>query len=298
MPVGAVMVTSRVRKAVILAGGLGTRMLPASAAAPKEMLPVLDKPLLEYAVEECVEAGIEEVIIVLSPGKESIREYFEGTNRVATALAERDDARAATALRGSTLARFHFTEQREPKGIANAVATTREIVGDEPFALLFPDDLIFSTPSTVTRLVARNRGTGGTVITVQEVAPEQVESYGIADTSADRDWRISALVEKPTIAEAPSRFAVIGRYILAPSIFGHIDRLKPGRGGEYQITDAIAAQIAAGEPVHALLFEGDRYDTGRPGGYLEAFVGAALRRPDLAESVAAIRTMLRMSDQP
>ncbi len=157
---------------------------------------------------------------------------------------------------------------------------------------------IFSTPSTVARLVARYAQTGGTVITVQEVEPDQVESYGIADTSAERDWRISALVEKPSIAEAPSRHAVIGRYILAPSIFGHIEKLHPGRGGEYQITDAIAAQIAADEPVHALPFDGDRYDTGRPGGYLQAFVGAALRRPDLAESVAAIRAMLTMSDQP
>lgn len=288
--------TNPVRKAVILAGGLGTRMLPASAAAPKEMLPVLDKPLLEYAVEEAIEAGIEQIILVLSPGKESIREYFEGNSRVARTLVERGDDRAAIALRGSHLASFSFTEQREPRGIADAVATTRAIVGDEPFALMFPDDLIFASPSATAQLATRQAETGGSVVAVQPVAPELVENYGIADTAPGRDWRISGIIEKPSASEAPSNYAVVGRYILAPSIFEHIERLAPGRGGEYQITDAIAAQISAGEPVHALPFEGDRFDTGRPGGYLEAFVAAALRRPELESSVAAIRTMLRMSD--
>jgi UTP--glucose-1-phosphate uridylyltransferase len=272
-------------------------MLPASAAAPKEMLPVLDKPLLDYAVEECIEAGIEEIAVVLSPGKESIREYFEGTSHVATTLGDRGDDRAAIALRGSTLARFTFTEQREPRGIAHAVATTRAFVGLEPFALLFPDDIIFAIPSTVAQLAARHAETEGSVIAVQEVPPDQVENYGIADTSPERDWRIAGLVEKPALANAPSRFGIVGRYVLTNSIFGHIERLQPGRGGEYQITDAIAAQISAGEPVHALPFVGDRYDTGRPGGYLEAFVAAALRRPDLADSVAAIRAMLRMTGE-
>lgn len=290
--------TDRVRKAVILAGGLGTRMLPASAAAPKEMLPVLDKPLLEYAVEECVEAGIEHIVLVLSPGKESIRDYFQGTAHVTTTLLQRGDTRADIAARASRLATYSFTEQREPKGQADAVATARDIVAGEPFALLFPDDLIFAAPSALAQLVERHAETGGTVIAVQEVPPDEVENYGIADTGPDRDWRIARLVEKPPREEAPSRYGVIGRYVLSPSILDHIDSIESGKGGELWIADAIASQITSGEPVFAHPLTGDRYDTGRPGGYLEAIVAAALRRPDLAESVAAIRALLRMGNQP
>ena len=281
-----------VNTALILAGGLGKRLLPITAAIPKEMLPVVDRPLLEYAVEECVDAGIDHVVIVLSPGKESIQEYFEGTSRATRTLVELGDPQSATALRGSTLATYSFTEQREPKGQADAVATARHIIGNQPFALLFPDDLIFAAPSVVAQLVARHNETGGTVVAVQEVPPDQVENYGIADTGPDGDWRITRLVEKPAQADAPSRFGVVGRYVLAPSIFDHIDVLKPGRGGESWIADAIAAQIAAGEAVHAVAFDGDRYDTGRPGGYLEAFVAAAMRRSDLQDAVMTIRRML------
>lgn len=288
---------SGVRTAVILAGGLGTRLLPATKAVPKELLPVVDRPLIQYAVEEAVASGIERVVIVLSPGKAAIREHFSDWGRVIEALREQGKTDALELAEApARLADIHFTVQERPLGIANAIATTRQLAGDDPFALLFPDDLIFAEPGVTAQLVERHQQAAGTVLAVEEVPQSEISNYGIV--SAGADGSVTSIVEKPAPGTVDSNLAIVGRYVLAPTIFEHIDRLEPGRGGEYQVTDAIAAQVAAGEPVHAHRYSGERYDTGRPGGYLAAFVAAAMRRPDLRAEVEQAKAILDRLENP
>lgn len=272
-----------VSRAVILAAGMGTRMLPATKAVPKEMLPVVDKPLIQYAVEECAAAGINHVVFVIAPGREGIREHFAAHSRVeAWARARGDDEALALIEAPSRLARFDYIVQEHPLGIANAVRCAREFVEGEPFALLFPDDLIIAREPAVGQLARAYEACAGSVIAVMPVAPDEVSQYGIVDPAdGGNPARLRGVVEKPSVAQAPSLLGIVGRYILSPTIFRHIDRLKPGAGGELQITDALASQISAGEPVSAYAFEGQRYDTGRPLGLLVASVAAALARADL-----------------
>ena len=281
-----------VSKALILAAGLGTRMLPATKAVPKEMLPVVDKPLIQYAVEEAVAGGIEEIIFVIAEGKEAIRDHFgTGTRADAYARASGDPALAARVSGPAALARFAYVIQSEAKGIAHAVACAREFVEGEPFVLMFPDDLILGARSCVAQLVEAYQATGGSVIAVQDVPREEIPQYGIVDpVGAGNPVRLRGVVEKPAIADAPSSLGIVGRYVLSETIFRHIDAIPPGKNGELQITDAIASQIAAGEPVSGLAYEGTRYDTGRPLGYLVANVAAALGRADIGP---ALRLRLR-----
>lgn len=285
-----------VTTAVILAGGLGKRMLPITAAIPKEMLPVVDRPLIQYAVEEAVASGIRRVVLVTSPGKEMIREYFTGNTAAARAFAAAGDHGAlASATAASKLADFRFAVQEQPLGIAHAVACARQWLDEPAFALMFPDDLLLSREPAIGQLLRRHGETGGGVLAVQEVPLEQVANYGVVDV--DTDGRVRAIVEKPAPARAPSTRAVVGRYVLTRDILRHIETLRPGLGGELQLTDAIQAQIAAAGLVHATLLEADRYDTGRAGGYVQAVVAAAQRRPDLDDALAAIRRMLSGGDR-
>lgn len=274
---------SSVTKAVILAAGLGTRMLPATKAVPKEMLPIVDKPLIQYAVEEAVAGGITEVIFVIAEGKEAIREHFASDGRVERTIAENGNTALAAVVRApSTLAKFHFVNQDEPKGIAHAVGCARAFVEGEPFALMFPDDIILARHSPAGQLIAAHADAGGSIIAVEEVDPADIPQYGICDPiDGSNPSRLRSIVEKPPVAEAPSNLGVVGRYILSATIFRFIDRLKPGKNGELQITDAFAAQIAAGEPVSAFRYEGTRYDTGRPIGLIAANIAAAMARADL-----------------
>jgi UTP--glucose-1-phosphate uridylyltransferase len=279
----------RVTKAVILAAGLGTRMLPATKAVPKEMLPIVDKPLIQYTVEEAVGGGIDHIIFVIAEGKEAIHDHFGSATRAnAHARATGDTALAEILDKPARMARFDFAYQPEAMGIAHAVACAREFIEGEPFVLMFPDDLMLCERSAVAQLADAYDAVGGTVIAVQNVAPEDVPQYGIVDPlGAGNPVRLRGVVEKPTIADAPSSLGIVGRYILSETIFKHIDTIPPGKNGELQITDAIASQIAAGETVSGLAFEGTRYDTGRPTGYLVASVAAALRRSEYADGLRA-----------
>lgn len=276
-----------IRKAVILAAGLGTRMLPATKAVPKEMLPIVDRPLIQYAVEEAVSAGIDEIIFVTADGKESITEHFTPGGRTARLLASGTRPDLIGVIEApARLARFTAVRQPEPRGIADAVRCARDLVEGEAFALLFPDDLLLGPDPVTAQLMRAYESRPGSVIAVQQVALEDVPQYGIVDPVENTNpARLKGIVEKPSPLEAPSRLGVVGRYILSPGIFEHIDRITPGKNGELQLTDALASQIAGGEVVTALQYEGDRYDTGRPAGFILATVAAALERPDLGPAL-------------
>ncbi|MGE5596546.1 MAG: UTP--glucose-1-phosphate uridylyltransferase [Hyphomicrobiales bacterium] len=278
-----------ITKALILAAGLGTRMLPATKAVPKEMLPIVDRPLIQYAVQEAVDAGINHIVFVIAEGKEAIAEHFGNRTRANAYVESKDDPALRELVEGPAhMARFDYVTQDEPKGIAHAVACARELVEGEPVALIFPDDLILGAKSCVGQLAGAYEQCGGSVIAVHEVPREDIPQYGIVDPIDESNpTRLRRVVEKPAIEEAPSTLGIVGRYILSPTIFEHIDRIPPGKNGELQITDALMSQIAAGEPVCGFRYEGTRYDTGRPGGYLVAQVAAALERPDLSGGLRA-----------
>ncbi len=289
-----------VRRAVILAAGLGTRMLPATKSIPKEMLPVVDRPIIQYAVEEAVAAGIEHVVIVLSPDRAAIREHFGGGSRIEAVARERgDNSLAARVLAPERLATFTFVEQREPLGTGHAVQQAQPYLEGEPFALLFPDDIILGPASCTAQLAKVYEGCGAaSVLAVQQVSREQIPQYGIVDpTSPGNPARLRGIVEKPRASEAPSDLGVVGRYVLGPSIFEQIEKLEPGAGGELQLTDALGGQIAAGEPVFACRFEGRRYDAGRPSGAIAAAVAAAIDREEIRADLLAHLTALMPTEQ-
>jgi UTP--glucose-1-phosphate uridylyltransferase len=278
---------SSVTTAVILAAGLGTRMLPATKAVPKELLPIVDKPLIQYCVEEIAAAGIEHVVFVTADGKGAIAEHFAAGSRIERSLRDSGNVELADRTREpACLARFSFVRQERPLGIAHAVSCARGLLEGAPFALLFPDDLILSATSCTAQLVGAFERTRGSVIAVEPVADADVPQYGIVDpVGPGNPVRLRGVVEKPRVEDAPSRLGIVGRYILSKTIFEHIDRTPPGKNGEIQITDALASQIASGEPVSAFQFEGARFDTGRPLGLIVANVAAALRRPDLGPAL-------------
>ena len=285
-----------VRRAVILAAGLGTRMLPATKSVAKEMLPIVDRPIIQYAVEEAAAAGIEEIVMVLAPDRGAIREHFGGGSRTeAIARARGNAALIEHVVAPERLATFTFVEQREPLGTGHAVQQAQPHLQGEPFALLFPDDIILGAVPCTAQLVAAYEGCGAAaVIAVQQVAAAQIPQYGIVDPEGPGNpARLRGVVEKPAADEAPSDLGVVGRYVFGPSIFDQIDKLEPGAGGELQLTDAIAGQVAAGEPVYACRFEGRRYDAGRPAGAIAAAVAAALDRAEIrADLLAHLATIM------
>ena len=283
--------TRPIRKAVFPAGGLGTRFLPATKAMPKEMLTVVDKPLIQYAVEEARAAGIEEFIFVTGRGKATIEDHFDHSPELNEALAARGknaeiDAIAAWMPGPGQVA---YTRQPEPLGLGHAVWCARHLVGDEPFAVLLPDDLVLSETPCLGQLVETYADTGGNVVAVMEVPREHTASYGVLDVGAD-DGRLAevvGLVEKPEPADAPSTLSIIGRYVLMPQVFEHLERHQRGAGGEIQLTDALAAMIGSA-PFHGLRFEGERFDCGGRVGFLRANIAFALARDDLRDDVAAL----------
>ena len=287
-----------VRRAVILAAGLGTRLLPATKAVPKEMLPLVDRPVLQYAAEEAAAAGIAEIVIVTGPDRRAVREHFGGGTRLerhARRAGDDELLRRVTAIEDA--AAFRFVEQDEPLGTADAVLRAEALVGDEPFALLFPDDVILGAESCTAQLArAREARGGGSAVAMRRVPRAELPRYGVADPEPGETGdaaRLRGIVEKPAPEDAPSDLGVVGRYVLEPSIFQHLRALEPGAGGELQFTDALARQIAAGEPVFACRFEGRRHDTGQPAGLVAAAVDAALSRADTREAtLAAIRPLM------
>ncbi|PWI08287.1 UTP--glucose-1-phosphate uridylyltransferase [Streptomyces sp. NWU339] len=292
----------RISKAVIPAAGLGTRFLPATKATPKEMLPVVDKPAIQYVVEEAAAAGLDDVLMVTGRNKRPLEDHFDRNYELESALDRKGDAaRLAKVQESSDLATMHYVRQGDPKGLGHAVLCAAPHVGDEAFAVLLGDDLIDPRDCLLQRMIEVQEQHGGSVIALMEVAPEQIHLYGSAavESTADSDVvRVSGLVEKPEPAEAPSNYAIIGRYVLDPAVFDVLRKTEPGRGGEIQLTDALQ-QLAAthtsaagaagklGGPVHGVVFKGRRYDTGDRGDYLRAIVRLACEREDLGPDFRA-----------
>src|SRR3954464_14213523 len=281
--------SQRVRKAVIPAAGLGTRFLPATKSTPKEMLPVVDKPAIQYIVEECVRVGLDDVLVVIGRNKSSLEDHFDRAYELESKL-EGDDGKRELLDRvrdSPDLADMHFVRQQDPRGLGHAVSCAAGHVGREPFAVLLGDDLIDERDELLGRMSDVQAQRGGCVLALLEVPREQIELYGCASveaTDVDDVVRVTGLVEKPAADEAPSNFAIIGRYVLTPEIFDVLAETPPGRGGEIQVTDAIAQLAepgAVGGPVHGIVFRGRRYDTGDKADYLRAVVQLASDRADL-----------------
>ncbi len=282
----------RIRKAVFPVGGLGTRFLPATKAMPKEMLPVVDKPLIQYAVEEAQHAGIEEFIFVTGRSKTAIEDHFDHSYELETTLKERGKNAQVIAV-NSWMPRpgqVAYTRQQVPLGLGHAVWCARNLVGDEPFAVLLADDLILADKPCLTQMVEAHDETDGNVVAVMEVAREHTNRYGILDIEQDdgRLVKMRGVVEKPEPAKAPSNLSIIGRYILQPEVFDHLARIGRGAGNEIQLTDALAELIRGNKPFHGLRFAGRRFDCGDKVGFLQANIAFALSRPDMSEAVKQI----------
>ncbi|MGN5631610.1 UTP--glucose-1-phosphate uridylyltransferase GalU [Streptomyces sp. AC154] len=278
----------KIQKAVIPAAGLGTRFLPATKATPKEMLPVVDKPAIQYVVEEAAAAGLSDVLMITGRNKRALEDHFDRNYELESALTRKgDDERLVRVQESSELATMHYVRQGDPRGLGHAVLCAEPHVGDEPFAVLLGDDLIDPRDPLLARMTEIQEREGGSVVALMEVAPEQVHMYGCAAveaTAQDDVVRVTGLVEKPEPVEAPSNLAVIGRYVLDPAVFGVLRETEPGRGGEIQLTDALqqlAVDEKLGGPVHGVVFRGRRYDTGDRGDYLRAIVRLACEREDL-----------------
>jgi UTP--glucose-1-phosphate uridylyltransferase len=274
----------RVRKVVFPVAGLGTRMLPATKVLPKEMLPVVDRPIIQYALEEAAAAGAEEFIFVTGRGKTIMEDHFDRAFELFDALARKSKAEELETLERAVprAGEVVYTRQQEAKGLGHAVWCARHLVGDEPFAVMLVDDLIDAETPCLAQMVEAQRGTLGNLLAVMEVPHEQTARYGIIDPGRTdgRLTEVKGMVEKPEPEVAPSRLAVIGRYVLLPEVFAILDRQKPGAGGEIQLTDAMAALIGR-QPFHGYRFEGQRFDCGDKLGYLEAIVAMASKRADL-----------------
>ncbi|WP_077063494.1 UTP--glucose-1-phosphate uridylyltransferase GalU [Streptomyces sp. MP131-18] len=277
----------RISKAVIPAAGLGTRFLPATKATPKEMLPVVDQPAIQYVVEEATAAGLTDVLMITGRNKRPVEDHFDRNYELEDALRRKGDSERLSRVQQSTaLATIHYVRQGDPKGLGHAIQCAEPHVGDQPFAVLLGDDLIDPRDPLLTRMIEAQAEHGGSVIALMEVDPEQIHLYGAAsvDPVADGVMRVTGLVEKPDPADAPSNLAIIGRYVLDPGVFEVLDRTPPGRGGEIQLTDALqtmARESAAAGPVYGVVFKGRRYDTGDRGDYLRSIVRLACERPDL-----------------
>jgi UTP--glucose-1-phosphate uridylyltransferase len=276
------------RKAVLPVAGLGTRFLPATKATAKEMLPVVDKPLIQYAVEEARAAGIEQFCMVTGRGKTALVEHFDIAFELEYTLRERNRTEALAVLHNTSVEPGSMTTVRQqvPLGLGHAIWCARTFVGDDPFAILLPDDLVLSDTPCLKQLADAYRETGGNVVAVTEVPPEHTNRYGILKVGKDdgRLVEVTGLVEKPAPADAPSNLSIIGRYVLMPEVIGHLARMERGAGNEVQLTDGMARLIGE-QPFHGLRYEGRRFDCGDKVGYLEAQIAFALKRPDLADAV-------------
>ena len=274
----------RVRKVVFPVAGLGTRMLPATKVLPKEMLPVVDRPIIQYALEEAAAAGAEQFIFVTGRGKAMMEDHFDRAFELFETLERKAKAKELEALERAVppAGEVVYTRQQEPKGLGHAVWCARHIVGHEPFAVMLVDDLIDAETPCLAQMVDAQARTEGNLLAVMEVPQEHTARYGVIDPGAvdGRLTEVKGMVEKPKPEVAPSRLAVIGRYVLLPEIFAVLDAQKPGQGGEIQLTDAMAALIGR-QPFHGFRFEGQRFDCGDKLGYLEAIVAMASRRADL-----------------
>jgi UTP--glucose-1-phosphate uridylyltransferase len=296
-------VTPALTKAVIPAAGLGTRFLPMTKATPKEMLPIVDKPAIQYVVEEAVASGLGDILMITGRGKRALEDHFDHNYELEhTLLAKGDEQRLALVQESTDLANIHYVRQGEPKGLGHAVLCAAQHVGDHPFAVLLGDDLIDPRDPLLSRMIEVQQQKGGSVIALIEVAPEQIQMYGCAAVEAtgeDDVVRVLDLVEKPK-TNAPSNLAIIGRYVIAPEVFEVLRNTKAGAGGEIQLTDALrelSQRSDNGGPVHGVLFHGRRYDTGDRGDYLKTVVKLAVEREDLGPDLLAwLREFIETQD--
>lgn len=282
--------SGQIRTAVIPAAGLGTRFLPTTKAVPKELIPLLDQPLIQYGVEEAVEAGVERVVIVTSPGKEALERYFSPDPELERRLTDSGDAERARQInKVASLAEFSYVIQEEPRGLGHAVLTAKDAVGQEPFMVILPDDVIWPASDAAPRMMEVYDRFDSAVVAVEEVPLEAVGAYGVVDPEVmdDRVCRVRGLVEKPAPNEAPSRLAIVGRYILPPEIFDCLERTPPGAKGEIQLTDGMAL-LLEDQAMYAYQFDGTRYDGGTPLGLLKASLDIGLKRPDTRGRVRQI----------
>ncbi|MDR6414886.1 UTP--glucose-1-phosphate uridylyltransferase [Pseudarthrobacter sulfonivorans] len=281
-----------ITKAVIPAAGLGTRFLPATKAMPKEMLPVVDRPAIQYVVEEAVKSGLDDILMITGRSKRALEDHFDRAPGLERTLELKGDTqRLASVQEASDLGPIHYVRQGEAKGLGHAVLCAQQHVGEEPFAVLLGDDLIDEAEDLLTTMMEVQQTTGGSVIALIEVDPTQISAYGCADITAieGQDFvRVNTLVEKPAVGDAPSNLAVIGRYVLHPSVFGVLEKTEPGRGGEIQLTDALqtlAAGEGEGSGVYGVVFKGRRYDTGDKLSYLKAVITLASERVEFGEDL-------------
>ncbi len=282
----------RVKKAVFPVAGLGTRFLPATKASPKEMLPLLDKPLIQYGVEEAKASGIEEVIFVTGRGKRAIEDHFDVSVELEKALADKGQTKLLEEVQTiSNMVQCVYIRQREALGLGHAILCARDLVGDEPFVVILGDDIIDGPKPVTAQAIELFNELGGSVVAVEPIPPERISAYGVIAGEPVRDWvwRIGDFVEKPAPEDTPSELAVVGRYVLTPAIFDILSETQPDHRGEIQLTDGLRV-LCREEPVFGLVFEGKRYDAGNVLGFLEATVELALKRPDLSET---FRTYLK-----
>lgn len=281
---------TKVTKAIFPVAGLGTRFLPATKSVPKEIMTLVDRPLIQYAIDEARAAGIKEFIFVTSRGKSALEDYFDYAPDLEASLRKSGKDRLLAALNDTNMesGAIAYIRQHRAMGLGHAVWCGRRLIGNEPFAVILPDDVIAGEKPCLQQMVEAYEETGGAMVAAMEVAPNQTKSYGVLDVASDegRVLKVSGMVEKPDEGTAPSNFAVIGRYILTPSVLDNISKIGKGAGGEVQLTDAIAAEITQGRDVFGYRFEGKRYDCGSKAGYLEATVAFALAHPELKDGFA------------
>ncbi len=274
-----------VKKAIIPAAGLGTRFLPATKAQPKEMLPIVDKPTLQYIIEEAVNSGIEEILIITGRNKKSIEDHFDKSVELELELESKGKDDLLKEIREiSDMANIHFIRQKEPKGLGHAIHCAKTFIGNEPFAVLLGDDIVYSEKPCLKQMIEAYDEYKTTILGVQEVPKDDVSKYGIIEGLhiEDRIYKVKSLIEKPAPEEAPSNIAILGRYIINPAIFEILEHTQPGKNGEIQLTDALK-ELSQIEAMYAYNFQGRRYDVGDKEGFLEATVEYALRREDLKE---------------
>jgi UTP--glucose-1-phosphate uridylyltransferase len=280
----------KVTKAVFPVAGMGTRFLPATKSIPKEIMTLVDRPLIQYAIDEARSAGIKDFIFVTSRGKSALEDYFDHSPELETALKRAGKTDLLDILKSTNMdsGAIAYVRQNRAMGLGHAVWCARKLVGDEPFAVLLPDDVIAAEKPCLLQMVEAYAETGGNMVAAMEVSPQRISSYGVLDVDQDNGSvvRAKGLVEKPKSQDAPSNLAVIGRYILSPKIMTNLNKMKQGAGGEIQLTDAIAEEAASGQ-VFGFRFRGQRYDCGSKAGFLQATVAFGLSRPDLAEEFGA-----------
>ena len=288
----------KIRKAVVTAAGWGTRFLPATKAQPKEMLPLVDKPIIQYVIEEAVASGIKQIIIVTALGKRAIEDHFDRSFELEDILKKKGDRELLRKLQNiSELADICYIRQKEQLGLGHAILVTKDLIGDEPFAIFLPDDIIEAKVPAMKQMIEIYNRYQHSVIAVEPVAKEDTKAYGIIGPKQleDRVYQVLSLVEKPEPKDAPSNLAIVGRYILTPEIFGMLEKTAPGKGGEIQLTDGLKLLLEK-QPIYAYQFEGIRYDTGMPLGFLKASVEFALNRPDIGAKFREYLRQLKLSD--